>query len=127
MKPSIPSLVAAAILAASATSAGAATLDQAVSAALANSPSLQAAEARIASARASIRQAKSFFYPSLGLSAAYSASDNPIQSFMMQLNQRTLIAAHALSRGLVLVTANVGEFQRVDGLRIENWQALEKH
>ena len=90
MKPSIPSLVAAAILAASATSAGAATLDQAVSAALANSPSLQAAEARIASARASIRQAKSFFYPSLGLSAAYSASDNPIQSFMMQLNQRTL-------------------------------------
>ena len=39
----------------------------------------------------------------------------------------TLIAAHALSRGLVLVTANVGEFQRVDGLRIDNWQALEKH
>lgn len=37
----------------------------------------------------------------------------------------TLIAAHALSRGLILVTANVGEFQRVDGLPIENWQ--EKH
>ncbi len=32
-----------------------------------------------------------------------------------------LIAAHALSLGLTLVTNNVGEFQRVAGLRIENW------
>ena len=33
----------------------------------------------------------------------------------------TLIAAHALSRGLILVTDNVSEFARVPGLRIENW------
>ena len=33
----------------------------------------------------------------------------------------SLIAAHALSRGLVLVTNNVREFERVDSLRIENW------
>lgn len=33
----------------------------------------------------------------------------------------TLIAAHARSRGLVLVTNNEREFSRVDGLLLENW------
>ena len=33
-----------------------------------------------------------------------------------------LIAAHALSRGLVLVTDNVSEFRRVKRLKIENWR-----
>ena len=32
-----------------------------------------------------------------------------------------LIAAHALTLGLTLVTANVGEFQRVPRLVVENW------
>lgn len=31
------------------------------------------------------------------------------------------IAAHARSEGLIAVTNNVREFNRVDGLRIENW------
>jgi tRNA(fMet)-specific endonuclease VapC len=31
------------------------------------------------------------------------------------------IAGHARSEGLVLVTNNLKEFERVDGLRIENW------
>lgn len=31
------------------------------------------------------------------------------------------IAAHARSEGLTLVTHNVGEFERVPGLLIENW------
>lgn len=34
-----------------------------------------------------------------------------------------LIAAHARSRGLILVTSNEDEFRRVPGLSIENWVA----
>jgi tRNA(fMet)-specific endonuclease VapC len=34
-----------------------------------------------------------------------------------------LIAGHARSRGLVVVTGNLGEFSRVDGLRCEDWLA----
>ncbi len=32
-----------------------------------------------------------------------------------------LIAAHALSEGLILVTNNVKEFSRIGGLIIDNW------
>lgn len=34
-----------------------------------------------------------------------------------------LIASHARSRGLVVVTGNLGEFNRVEGLRSEDWLA----
>ena len=37
----------------------------------------------------------------------------------------TLIAAHAKSLGLILVTNNEREFRRVDGLCIENWALPE--
>jgi tRNA(fMet)-specific endonuclease VapC len=33
----------------------------------------------------------------------------------------TLIAAHAFSRNLILVTANTREFERVQGLTVEDW------
>ena len=33
-----------------------------------------------------------------------------------------LIAAHALSRGLSVVTDNVAEFKRVKGLKVDNWR-----
>jgi tRNA(fMet)-specific endonuclease VapC len=33
-----------------------------------------------------------------------------------------LIAAHALSLGLILVSDNLKEFRRVEGLAIENWR-----
>ncbi|MFA7429289.1 MAG: tRNA(fMet)-specific endonuclease VapC [Rhodospirillaceae bacterium] len=32
-----------------------------------------------------------------------------------------MIAGHARSRGLVVITGNLGEFGRVDGLRSEDW------
>jgi tRNA(fMet)-specific endonuclease VapC len=34
-----------------------------------------------------------------------------------------MIAGHARSRGLIVVTGNLGEFTRVDGLRCEDWLA----
>lgn len=34
-----------------------------------------------------------------------------------------LIAGHARSRGLIVVTGNLREFSRVDGLRCEDWLA----
>ncbi|MFK3773662.1 tRNA(fMet)-specific endonuclease VapC [Pseudomonas sp. NPDC089406] len=36
-----------------------------------------------------------------------------------------MIAGHARARGLVLVTNNVREFQRVPGLRVEDWLSPE--
>ena len=36
-------------------------------------------------------------------------------------NNDIWIAAHALSLGVTLITNNVGEFERVAGLGIENW------
>lgn len=33
----------------------------------------------------------------------------------------TLIAGHARSRGLIVITGNLEEFSRVDGLRSEDW------
>ncbi len=35
-----------------------------------------------------------------------------------------LIAGHARSQGLVVVTSNLQEFRRVDGLRSEDWMAI---
>ena len=37
----------------------------------------------------------------------------------------TLIAAHALACGLVLVTSNTREFCRVKGLRVEEWAEID--
>jgi tRNA(fMet)-specific endonuclease VapC len=34
-----------------------------------------------------------------------------------------MIAGHALRHGATLVTANVREFSRVDGLNVDNWAA----
>ncbi len=70
--------------------AQAVTLDEAVVASLNNSPTLQAAASRVDAAQAMLRQAKSYYYPSIGLSAQYGSTDNAPQAFMMQLNHRNL-------------------------------------
>lgn len=49
--------------------------------------------------------------------AALAASGTPIGPYDV------LIAGQAKARGLTLVTANVEEFKRVGGLRVENWGA----
>ncbi len=36
-------------------------------------------------------------------------------------NNDLWIAAHAISEGYILVTDNLREFQRIDGLSLENW------
>ena len=36
-------------------------------------------------------------------------------------NMDLLIGSQALSRGLCLVTNNINEFERIEGLEIENW------
>lgn len=41
---------------------------------------------------------------------------------IMELDYGLLIAATALSHGLVMVTANAREFARVTGLQLENWR-----
>src|SRR5579872_417923 len=38
-----------------------------------------------------------------------------------------LIAGQARCRGLIVVTGNLGEFSRVEGLRSEDWLAAESH
>lgn len=48
--------------------------------------------------------------------AALEAQGSPIGANDM------LIAAHALALGVALVTDNVREFARVDGLAVENWR-----
>lgn len=49
--------------------------------------------------------------------AALSALGTPIGPYDV------LIAGQARARDLALVTHNVGEFSRVNGLRVENWQS----
>jgi tRNA(fMet)-specific endonuclease VapC len=52
-----------------------------------------------------------------GIRAALEAAGKPIGS------NDLLIAAHAAATGATIVTANVGEFKRVRGLKVENWLA----
>ena len=50
------------------------------------------------------------------ISAALKTRGQPIGAYDV------LIAGTALARGLIVVTANVGEFERVSGLLVEDWR-----
>jgi tRNA(fMet)-specific endonuclease VapC len=52
------------------------------------------------------------------LRTALEAQGSPIGPYDM------MIAAQALSRGLILVTDNIREFGRVGSLQVENWRLL---
>ena len=51
-----------------------------------------------------------------GIRAALKIRGQPIGAYDV------LIAGMGLARGLVIVTSNVDEFQRVGGLQVENWR-----
>jgi len=70
-------------------------LSEAIEIALKQSPDLATAQENVKVARAAVRQSEALFYPQLRLSETYTASDNPTQSFMMTLNQRSLNLAEA--------------------------------
>jgi tRNA(fMet)-specific endonuclease VapC len=52
-----------------------------------------------------------------GIRAELEAAGKPIGS------KDLLIAAHAYATGATIVTANAGEFDRIRGLKVENWLA----
>lgn len=84
------SIGCAAWLAAASAVAAPLTLDAVVRAALESNPDVAAAEERITAARAALQQARSAWWPMIGVSAQYARTDNPPQAFMMSLNQRAL-------------------------------------
>jgi tRNA(fMet)-specific endonuclease VapC len=56
--------------------------------------------------------------------AAYALIRDTLEAQGRKIGDRdTIIAAHALSLGATLVTANTTEFERVPGLAVTNWEA----
>jgi tRNA(fMet)-specific endonuclease VapC len=59
-----------------------------------------------------------------GVASAYGRVRAQLERLGKPIGSNDLwIAAHALSLDLTLVTANIDEFSRVEGLRVENWLA----
>lgn len=53
----------------------------------------------------------------------YAAVRLHLESAGQKIGDRdTIIAAHALALGAIMVTRNVSEFERVPGLQVENWE-----
>jgi len=71
------------------------TLPEAIQLALKNNPDLATAQQRVVAARAGIQQTEAALWPQVRVGAGYTASDNPVQAFMMTLNQRSLNMATA--------------------------------
>lgn len=91
---------------------------------------LKAGASKSQSPQATLRRLEAFLSP-IAILPFNSDDANVYADVRARLEQQgqpigpldTLIAAHALSRGLTLVTNNVHEFSRVQQLAIENWKA----
>lgn len=64
----------------------------------------------------------------IGFDAADARQAGEVRAYLAKTGQPidpldTLIAGQAVARGLTLVTHNTGEFVRVPGLRLEDWEA----
>ncbi len=83
------------------------SLREAIEMALQNNPDLRSARLRTQVARAGIEQADAALWPQVGLGVGYTASDNPVQAFMMELNQRELQFGPGVNFNRPSVTDNV--------------------
>ncbi len=70
---------------------------------------------------------KKAFHPDpigAGFAEAYALVRDTLEAGGVKIGDRdTIIAAHALSLGATVVSANLAEFSRVPGLAVENWEA----
>jgi len=69
------------------------SLPEAIRLALTNNPDLATAQQHVHVARAGIQQTEAALWPQVRLSGSYAGSDNPVQAFMMTLNQRAFSLA----------------------------------
>jgi outer membrane protein len=88
------------------------TLPDAIRLALENSPDFAVAQSRVQAAQAGVQQVTAAFLPQLGASAGYTASDNPVQAFMMTLNQRAFRADADFNRPGTTDDFNANVFAR---------------
>lgn len=75
-----------------------------------------------------MRALREIRFPVLEFDAGDALRAGEIRAYLQRLGTPigpldTLIAGQALARDLTLVTRNTREFERVDGLRVENWEA----
>ncbi len=64
------------------------SLPEAIRLALKNNPDFATAQQHVNAARAGFQQTEAALWPQVRLAGSYAASDNPVQAFMLTLNQR---------------------------------------